>query len=121
MTIMATRPGAGWYEDQEQKDNDLGPMPDETEFRQLVQHLIDDGDDRAWKAGRRARRTLVEMAPGFVRQPVLRMTTATIVFAASACGACNGEGGRTVDTSSDGVIRQHWVSCQTCRGLGVAR
>ncbi|MFJ2875469.1 hypothetical protein [Streptomyces sp. NPDC087298] len=61
MTIMATPPRAGWYEDEEQRDNDLGPMPDETEFHQLVRHLVADGDSRAATAGRLARRTLAEM------------------------------------------------------------
>ncbi|MFF3787567.1 hypothetical protein [Streptomyces sp. NPDC001933] len=84
MTIMAISPRAGWYEDQEEKDNDLGPMPDETEFHQVVQHLLVDGDDRARTAGRRARRTFADMVPGtYDRQPVLRMTTADIVFKAS--------------------------------------
>ncbi|MEU5449968.1 hypothetical protein [Streptomyces californicus] len=40
-------------------------------FRGLVEQLVADGDDRAAVAGRRARRTLQEMAPGYVRQPVL--------------------------------------------------
>lgn len=46
---------------------------DETDrcFRQLVEQLVVDGDTRAAVAGRRARRTLQEMAPGYVRQPVL--------------------------------------------------
>ncbi|MFH9656190.1 hypothetical protein ACH4MT_35615 [Streptomyces anulatus] len=45
---------------------------DETDqFNRLVEQLVDDGDDRAAVAGRRARRTLQEMAPGYVRQPVL--------------------------------------------------
>ncbi|MFB7852912.1 hypothetical protein ACFC34_38670 [Streptomyces sp. NPDC056053] len=81
MNIMATRPRAGWYEDREQEDNDLGPMPDETEFHRLVRHLVAVGDDRARTAGRRARRTYAEMVPGpYDRQPVLRMTTARIKF-----------------------------------------
>ncbi|MEU4506757.1 hypothetical protein [Streptomyces sp. NPDC024089] len=84
MSIMATPPHDGWYEDQEQKDNDLGPMPDETEFHQLVGCLVVDGDDRARTAGRRASRTFADMVPGaYDRQPVLRMTTADIVFKAS--------------------------------------
>ncbi|MFF4858617.1 hypothetical protein ACFY2N_27405 [Streptomyces rubiginosohelvolus] len=46
---------------------------DETDrcFRQLVVQLVDDGDNRAAVAGRRVRRTLQEMAPGYVRQSVL--------------------------------------------------
>ncbi|MFH8797566.1 hypothetical protein [Streptomyces sp. NPDC017941] len=47
---------------------------DETRLRQLrtVLHgLVADGDRRAAVTGRRARRTLHEMAPGYERQPVL--------------------------------------------------
>ncbi|MFJ3600963.1 hypothetical protein ACIPRU_31300 [Streptomyces sp. NPDC090126] len=46
---------------------------DETDrcFQQLVKQLVADGDTRAAVAGRRVRRTLQEMAPGYVRQPVL--------------------------------------------------
>ncbi|MFF0509152.1 hypothetical protein ACFYUH_36980 [Streptomyces fimicarius] len=54
-------------------NNNRGPERDETDrcFRQLVHQLVVDGDDRAEKAGRRARRTLQEMDPGYERQPVL--------------------------------------------------
>jgi len=34
------------------------------------------------------------------------------------CGSCNGDGGRTVDTSSGGTTRQNWATCTTCRGTG---
>lgn len=60
-TWASLAPRAGWYEDQEQKDNDLGPMPDETEVHQLVGCLVVDGDDRARTAGRRARRTFADI------------------------------------------------------------
>ncbi|WP_199863317.1 hypothetical protein [Streptomyces sp. CB00316] len=63
---------------------------DETDraFRDLVEQLVADGDDRAATAGRRARRTLAEMAPGQTRQPVLRMTRElTFVPTASKAGA----------------------------------
>ncbi|MFD6803956.1 hypothetical protein [Streptomyces cyaneofuscatus] len=63
---------------------------DETDraFRQLVEQLVADGDDRAATAGRRARRTLAEMAPGQTRQPVLRMTRElTFVPTVSKAGA----------------------------------
>jgi hypothetical protein len=33
-----------------------------------------------------------------------------------ACGTCRGNGGQTVDTSSDGVTRRTWVPCQECTG-----
>ncbi|MGO1025679.1 hypothetical protein ACTOXX_34455 [Streptomyces rubiginosohelvolus] len=57
----------------EDADNRKGPERDETDraFRDLVGQLVADGDDRAAVAGRRARRTLQEMFPGYVRQPVL--------------------------------------------------
>ncbi|MFE7111120.1 hypothetical protein ACFU98_42815 [Streptomyces sp. NPDC057575] len=88
--------------------------------------------------------------PGYERQPVLLLTRPlpmraadeacllcgywmcrcgngvvaaeeTIVLSASPCGTCAGQDGRMVDTSSDGVTRQNWVSCQACRGSGVAQ
>ncbi|MFI8007957.1 hypothetical protein [Streptomyces sp. NPDC086010] len=59
--------------------------------------------------GRRAPRTAAEMR-------------ARINIAANqACGSCSGAGGRVVDTSSDGVSRQHWQSCTDCGGTGAAR
>ncbi|MET8275730.1 hypothetical protein [Streptomyces sp. NPDC005096] len=58
-------------------------------FHQLVDHLIADGDDRARSAGRRARRTLAEMVPGYARQPVLRLTRPLTFRAADdACVLC---------------------------------
>ncbi|MFI6728732.1 hypothetical protein [Streptomyces atratus] len=123
MSSTLTRPtNGGGYGGMEDDDNQRGYERDETDqYHRLVRQLVTDGDCRARFASRRARRTLADMVPGYVRQPVLRMTTATIVFAASACGTCGGRGGAMVDTSSDGVIRQHWVSCQSCRGSGVAQ
>ncbi|OKK05280.1 hypothetical protein AMK09_37630 [Streptomyces sp. CB02488] len=118
LTRSATAPRAGWYEDEEQRDNDLGPMPDETEFHQLARF-----------AGRQARRTLAEMDPGRTRQPVLRMTR-PLTFTPTApagpvaggqCSSCHGAGGTMIDTSSDGVTRQHWQSCTACGGTGAAR
>lgn len=122
MTTTLTRLTNGGYGDWEDDDNQHGYERDETDtgFHQLVRHLVVGGDVRARTAGRRARRTLAEMAPGHVRQPVLRMTRADIVFKASrACGSCGGQGGRMEDTSSDGVLRQTWVTCGSCRGSGV--
>ncbi|WP_236568723.1 hypothetical protein [Streptomyces sp. MBT58] len=124
-----TPPRAGLAKDMTEDDNRRGFERDETDsFHQLVRHLVDDGDDRAAGAGRQARRTFAEMAPGQVRQPVLRMTrplffaaTATLPRATAACSSCQGVGGRTIDTSSDGVTRQHWQSCTACSGTGVAR
>ncbi|WP_326728996.1 hypothetical protein [Streptomyces phaeochromogenes] len=36
------------------------------------------------------------------------------------CGSCNGKGGAIVDTSSNGVRRQTWKNCDTCKGSGNA-
>jgi DnaJ-class molecular chaperone len=36
------------------------------------------------------------------------------------CGSCGGTGGRIEDTSSDGVIRQNWITCNGCGGSGEA-
>ncbi|MDX3490948.1 hypothetical protein [Streptomyces sp. ID05-18] len=68
-------PRAGLADEMTEDDNNLGPEPDETErcFRELVKQLVADGDDRAASAGRRARRTLQEMIPGYKRQPVLNL------------------------------------------------
>lgn len=61
---------------------------DETDqFNRLVQQLVDDGDERAAVAGRRARRTLQEMIPGYVRQPVLVLHRPAM--ADEACGLCH--------------------------------
>ncbi|MFJ8763052.1 hypothetical protein [Streptomyces cyaneofuscatus] len=72
-------PRAGLADEMTEDDNNRGPERDETEqFRQLVQQLVDDGDDRAASAGRRARRTLQEMVPGYIRQPVLTLLPPTM-------------------------------------------
>lgn len=130
-TIPAPTAGSG-YGGMEDDDNRRGPERDETDtdlFRQLVRQLVAGGDDRAAAAGRQARRTLKEMAPGTALQPVLYLTR-PLTFTPTApagpvaggqCTSCGGQGGKTVDTSSDGVTRQHWQSCQPCGGTGVAR
>ncbi|MFE1335858.1 hypothetical protein [Streptomyces microflavus] len=82
-----TPPRAGLAKDMTEDDNRRGFERDETDtFHQLVKQLVDDGDDRATVAGRRARRTLQEMAPGYVRQPVLILHRPTM--ADDACGIC---------------------------------
>ncbi|MFD5065155.1 hypothetical protein [Streptomyces sp. NPDC058394] len=79
MSIMATPPPAGLVADMTETD----------QFHQLVQQLAADGDDRARAAGRRARRTLAEMAPGYSHQPVLRLTgPLTFRAADDACPLC---------------------------------
>lgn len=62
-------------QDDRSGDDGRGYERDETDqFHQLVHGLVLDGDNRAAEAGRRARRTLAEMAPGYTRQPVLLLT-----------------------------------------------
>lgn len=95
-TTTLTPPRAGLVDDMTEDDNRRGPERDETDrFHQLVRQLVDDGDDRAAVAGRRARRTLLEMDPGHDRQPVLQMTrpltfapTASRAGADDACILC---------------------------------
>ncbi|MEU5560827.1 hypothetical protein AB0H47_32700 [Streptomyces globisporus] len=66
---------AGGYGGWEDEDNQRGYERDETDqLHQVVRRLTDYGDRRARAAGRRARRTYAEMAPGQTRQPVLQMT-----------------------------------------------
>uniref|UniRef100_UPI002F91A3B4 hypothetical protein n=1 Tax=Streptomyces sp. NBC_01553 TaxID=2975877 RepID=UPI002F91A3B4 len=71
--------------------NGSGYERDETDtsFHRIVRQLVDDGDDRARTAGRRARRTLAEMAPGYERQPVLLLTRPLPMRAGDdACPIC---------------------------------
>ncbi|MCX4799922.1 hypothetical protein OG497_39460 [Streptomyces sp. NBC_01242] len=84
LTRPATAPRAGTI------DDGKGYERDETDqFHQLVQQLVADGDDRAQAAGRRARRTLAEMAPGYDRQPILYLTRPLPMRAADdACPLC---------------------------------
>ncbi|MET9804663.1 hypothetical protein [Streptomyces sp. NPDC006368] len=63
---------AGIIDDIERDDNRRGFERDETDaFHRLVRHLVADGDRRAQHNGRRARRTLAEMAPGHAPLPML--------------------------------------------------
>ncbi|MFF9690520.1 hypothetical protein [Streptomyces sp. NPDC014623] len=78
-TVLAPRAGVAeeiGRQDDRSGDDGRGYERDETDrcFRELVEQLVADGDDRAAVAGRRARRTLAEMAPGYDRQPVLLLT-----------------------------------------------
>ncbi|MEU9496835.1 hypothetical protein AB0D56_32615 [Streptomyces sp. NPDC048209] len=91
MSTTTPVPRAGWLEDQERDDNHRVFERDETDnaFRQLVHRLAVDGDARARSAGRQARRTLAEMAPGYQRQPVLLLTRPlTFRSADDACPLC---------------------------------
>lgn len=53
---------------------------------QLLDRMRAEGDARAALAGRRARRTLQEMDPGYVRQPIL--TLHRPAMADDACPVC---------------------------------
>ncbi|MFF7365440.1 hypothetical protein [Streptomyces sp. NPDC008125] len=94
---LVLAPHAGGIDDIGREDDQSGHdgsgyERDETDtsFRQLVQELVDDGDARARSAGRRGRRTLAEMMPGYQRQPVLRLTRPLPMRGAEeACGVCN--------------------------------
>ncbi|MEW1639282.1 hypothetical protein AB0469_35160 [Streptomyces sp. NPDC093801] len=62
MTRAVPRPDAGIIDDIEREDNKRGFEPEDlTAFHQLVRHLTADGDRRAARAGRTARRKLAEM------------------------------------------------------------
>ncbi|MFJ2094684.1 hypothetical protein ACIOEW_36325 [Streptomyces sp. NPDC087901] len=122
MSDSAVTPRSGIADDMSRDDDARGYERDETDqFHQVVRHLVIDGDDRARAAGRQARRTLADMVPGYARQPVLRLTRQLTFRASDQCQPCGGQGGRMVDTSSDGVTRQHWQSCTSCSGSGVTR
>ncbi|WP_257140462.1 hypothetical protein [Streptomyces sp. or3] len=92
LTVLAPRAGVAdeiGRQDDRSGDDGRGYERDETDrcFQRLVQQLVVDGDDRAAGAGRRARRTLQEMAPGYIRQPVL--TLYRPAMADDACGLCH--------------------------------
>ncbi|MFJ3519811.1 hypothetical protein [Streptomyces sp. NPDC090131] len=81
MQIMARSttppaPQAGIYDDMERDDNRRGFERDETDadkaLGQLLRRIASEHDHRI-PAGRKARRTLAEMAPDFERQPVLSL------------------------------------------------
>ncbi|MFC8236836.1 hypothetical protein [Streptomyces sp. NPDC057284] len=78
MTITFT-PRAGTIDDIRREDDGGGDdgrgyERDETDrFHRVVRQLVVEADDRARAAGRRARRTLAEMAPGYARQPTLNL------------------------------------------------
>ncbi|MFJ2101381.1 hypothetical protein ACIOHR_29815 [Streptomyces anulatus] len=92
LTVLAPHAGVAdeiGRQDDRSGDDGRGYERDETDraFQQLVEQLVADGDDRAAVAGRRARRTLQEMAPGYTRQPVLILHRPTM--ASDACGLCH--------------------------------
>ncbi|WP_234310633.1 MULTISPECIES: hypothetical protein [unclassified Streptomyces] len=78
-------------EDDRSGHDGRGYERDETDrcFQQLVEQLVADGDTRAAVAGRRARRTLQEMAPGYVRQPVLNLLHRPVMGQCPLCERWN--------------------------------
>ncbi|WP_326701874.1 hypothetical protein OG909_32750 (plasmid) [Streptomyces sp. NBC_01754] len=118
-------PQAGWLEDMEDNDNQRGPERDETDtsFRELVDRLVDDGDARAQAAGRRARRTLAEMAPGYTRQPILHLTRPPAFRSEDdrcplcECWRCRcGSGVAPVPTDHPCAARNPEYACGICGG-----
>ncbi|MFF3358199.1 hypothetical protein ACFYWN_37585 [Streptomyces sp. NPDC002917] len=112
MSVTTLTPRAGTVEDIRREDDARGYERDETDTHQrlgsLLLPMVRTADSRI-PVGRRAPRTRAEMrARGNVA-------------AGSPCQSCGGTGGRVVDTSGDGVSRQHWQTCQACGGSGVAR
>ncbi|MFI5905237.1 hypothetical protein [Streptomyces cyaneofuscatus] len=106
---LAPVAGGGWG-GMEDDDNRRGYERDETDtsYNQLVGRLVADGDRRAATAGRRARRTLAEMAPGQTRQPLLRMTR-QLTFAPTAAKA----------GADDACVLCGWWKCR-CGGAAPA-
>ncbi|WTI92908.1 hypothetical protein OHB17_42330 (plasmid) [Streptomyces sp. NBC_00724] len=95
ISLARISPRAGTIDDIRREDDcggddGRGYERDETDrFHRVVHQLVADGDDRAWAAGRRARRTLAEMVPGYTRQPVLHLTRPLNFRAADdACVLC---------------------------------
>lgn len=35
------------------------------------------------------------------------------------CPTCQGHKGAVIDTSSNGITRQHWQTCTPCSGTGI--
>ncbi|GGZ18452.1 hypothetical protein [Streptomyces nitrosporeus] len=107
----------GGYGGMEDDDNQRGYERDETDtsFHQLVERLVATGDTRARAAGRRSRRTLAEMMPGYDRQPVLRLVR-PLEFkradeACPLCGywTCRCSGIAPAPTENSGQLQ-----CDTC-------
>ncbi|MFJ1847071.1 hypothetical protein [Streptomyces sp. NPDC088146] len=90
ITTLTCPTSGGGYGGMEDDDNARGYERDETDqYHRLVRQLVNDGDHRARSAGRQARRTLTEMAPGYTRQPVLLLTRPLTYKAADdACPLC---------------------------------
>ncbi|MFG2716189.1 hypothetical protein ACGFX2_37510 [Streptomyces goshikiensis] len=89
MTTTLT-PRAGKIDDIERRDDERGFERDETDSLHRLGTLLltmAERDDARIPAGRRARRTLAEMAPGYVRPPLLTFNV-PVRAADDACGLC---------------------------------
>ncbi|MEU9083383.1 hypothetical protein [Streptomyces sp. NPDC048357] len=89
MTTTLT-PRAGKIDDIRREDDQRGYERDETDsLHQLGTLLLTmaERDDSRIPAGRRARRTLSEMAPGYIRPPLLTFNL-PVRAADDACGLC---------------------------------
>ncbi|MFI8008279.1 hypothetical protein [Streptomyces sp. NPDC086010] len=117
MTATLNSPRAGLADDMTRDDNRRGFERDETDtaFRDLVHQLVHDGDDRADSAGRHARRTLAEMAPGYERQPVLLLTRPLDFRSANdACVLCGFWTCRCGGVAPAPVESSGQLQCDTC-------
>ncbi|MFJ1774981.1 hypothetical protein ACIOFQ_32850 [[Kitasatospora] papulosa] len=122
MSATALTPRSGWLEGEERKDNQRGYERDETDqVHQLVKRLVADGDTRAEFAGRQARRTLAEMAPGYQRQPVLLLTRPLSYRSADdACPLCGYWSCRCGGVAPAPTENSGQLQCDTCgQWLGV--
>ncbi|MFJ6355171.1 hypothetical protein ACIQKB_37650 [Streptomyces sp. NPDC092046] len=86
-----TRPGSlrGGLSDEARKiesEDDARGFEPEDALDRVVHQFVADGDARAVRAGRRARRTLGEMMPGYERQPILILHQPRM--AQDACPLC---------------------------------
>ncbi|MDX3538068.1 hypothetical protein PV721_27695 [Streptomyces sp. MB09-01] len=89
MTATLT-PRAGKIDDIRREDDNKGLERDDDAYHQLGQALLAmaDTDDARIPAERRARRTLTEMAPGYIRPPLLSFNTLSFRAAEDACVLC---------------------------------
>ncbi|MFI8343964.1 hypothetical protein ACIF8W_28385 [Streptomyces sp. NPDC085639] len=91
MTATLT-PRAGKIDDIRREDDSRGYERDETDSDSLHQvgallRTMAERDDTRLPDGRRARRTLAEMAPGYMRPPLL-IFNLRVRAADDACGLC---------------------------------
>ncbi|MGW7318310.1 hypothetical protein [Streptomyces sp. NPDC054865] len=90
MTTTLT-PRAGKIDDIRREEEDRGYERDETDSLHQVGTLLltmAEQDDTRIPEGRKARRSLAEMAPGYTRPPVLRFNDLSFRATDDACGLC---------------------------------